>query len=80
MYKFIAAALLSFLCLTAFAEIKIYKGNSTYSGDCVATFRDRKLYKGNSTYSGDCIFTFSETPSPRILAAVMYFFYRGLFL
>ena len=42
------------------AQVKIYKGNSTYSGDCIATLSKGKLYKGNNTYSSDCIATFSK--------------------
>ena len=48
------------LILTLSAEVKIYKGNSTYTSDCIATYYRGRLYKGNSTYTSDCIFTFEN--------------------
>ena len=41
-------------------EIRIFRGNSTYSSDCVATYKNGKLYRGNSTYSSDCIATYYD--------------------
>ncbi|MBQ4314552.1 MAG: hypothetical protein IJC21_03820 [Lentisphaeria bacterium] len=39
-------------------EVRIYRGNSTYSSDCIATYSDGRFYKGSSTYSPDCFATY----------------------
>lgn len=62
MKKIIFCLVLLFTSQFAFSkEIRIYRGNSTYSSDCVATFYKGKLYKKNSTYSSDCIATFYQS-------------------
>ncbi len=63
-------------------EVRIYRGNSTYSSDCVATYKDGKLYRGSSTYSSDCVFTFSESVkySPALLTWIAYNYFKILFL
>ena len=38
--------------------IRIYKGNSTYSGNTIYTFDGRYVYKGRSTYSGNVLYTY----------------------
>ena len=48
------------LILTLSAEVKIYKGNSTYTSDCIATYYRGRLYKGNSTYTSDCVATYKN--------------------
>ena len=37
---------------------KLYKGNSSYSGDIILNKRDNKVYQGNSSYSGDILYRF----------------------
>ena len=62
------------------AQVKIYKGNSTYSGDCIATFSKGKLYKGNSTYSGDCVLTFTGSVAEQQIQSICCLFFRHFFL
>ena len=62
------------------AQVKIYKGNSTYSGDCIATFSKGKLYKGNSTYSGDCVLTFTGSAAEQQIQSICCLFFRHFFL
>ena len=50
--------LFALLPMLAAAQSKMYRGNSTYSGNILYTFDGKHLYKGNSTYSGNIIYTF----------------------
>ena len=52
--------LLNFVAFTLMADMKIFKGDSTYTRDCVVTFKDGKLYKGDSTYTRDCVVTYKD--------------------
>ena len=50
--------LLALIPIFTIAQSRIYKGNSTYSGNILYTFDGKYLYKGNSTYSGNILYTF----------------------
>ena len=67
------------LILTLSAEVKIYKGNSTYTSDCIATYYRGRLYKGNSTYTSDCVMTTSDYLHPALAAWLYYYYFRGAF-
>ncbi len=58
--KKIILLLLSVAALTVQAEIRIYKGWSTNSGDCIATYESGRIYKGWSTNSSNCIATYES--------------------
>ena len=78
MRKAVGILLLSFIAFTLMADVKIFKGNSTYTRDCVVTYKDGKLYRGNSTYTRDCMLTFSGPPSEALIAWLIFSFYRGM--
>ena len=40
--------------------VKVYKGNSSYSGDVICNVSNGKVYKGRSSYSGDIICNISN--------------------
>ena len=56
-HKTIMATL--FFCLafsSGFAQqVRVYKGNSSYSGDVICNLKGDKVYQGNSSYSGDVL-------------------------
>ena len=41
--------------VSSFAQVKVYKGNSSYSSDVICTLRGNKVYKGNSSYQSDIL-------------------------
>ncbi len=51
--KVLIAMLFCFAFISASAQVKVYKGNSSYSSDVICTLRGDKVYKGNSSYSSD---------------------------
>ena len=50
--------LLTLIPIFTMAQSRIYKGNSTYSGNILYTYDGEHLYNGNSTYSGNILYTF----------------------
>ena len=42
-----------FAFVFGFAQVKVYKGNSSYSSDVICNLKDNKVYKGNSSYTSD---------------------------
>ena len=46
--------------VSSFAQVKVYKGNSSYSSDIQFTIRNGKVYKGSSSYSSDVVFTIKD--------------------
>ncbi len=49
--------LLPFVTRTAAAEVRVYKGTSTFTSDIVCTVRDGKVYKRTSSFTSDVIAT-----------------------
>ena len=50
--------IMTFFCLaflSGFSQVKVYKGNSSYSSDVLCTLKDNKVYKGNSSYNNDIL-------------------------
>ena len=58
--KIIITLLLLFNSISSYSQVKIYKGNSTYSSDIIFTINDSKVYKGNSNYSVDILFVLRD--------------------
>ena len=44
-----------FAFVSGFAQVKVYKNNSSYSGDVICNLKGDKVYQGNSSYSGDVL-------------------------
>lgn len=59
--KRLTLIILTFLSVTAMAQVQFYKGNSSYSSDVLYTFDGKSIYKGRSTYSSDILYTFDGT-------------------
>lgn len=55
--KRILLLLVLLLPLGLLAQSRLYRGNSTYSGNIIFTFDGRHIYRGNSTYSGNILYT-----------------------
>ena len=47
--------LFCFAFVSGFAQVKVYKNNSSYSGDVICNLKGDKVYRGNSSYSGDVL-------------------------
>ena len=48
----------AFFCLafvSSFAQVKVYKGNSSYTSDVICNLKGDKVYKGNSSYQSDIL-------------------------
>ncbi len=55
--KRLTLIILTFLSVTAMAQVQFYKGNSSYSSDVLYTFDGKSLYTGRSTYTSDILYT-----------------------
>ncbi len=49
--------LLPFVTRTAAAEVRVYKGTSTFTSDVVCTVRDGKVYRKTSSFTSDILAT-----------------------
>ena len=64
MKRIIAIFITLILCamgeLWAFSgvTVKVYKGNSSYSGDVICNIKDGVVYRKSSSYSGDILYRF----------------------
>jgi hypothetical protein len=52
--------LLPFVTRTAAAEVRVYKGTSTFTSDIVCTVRDGKVYQGTSDFQRNILFTLRD--------------------
>jgi hypothetical protein len=55
--KRLTLIILTFLSVTAMAQVQFYKGNSSYSSDVLYSSDGKAIYKGRSTYSSDVLYT-----------------------
>ena len=51
---------LPFLLSAASAEVKIFKGTSSFTSDMLFTVRDGKVYDGTSNFRSDIRFTIDD--------------------
>ena len=58
--KVLIAMLFCFAFISVSAQVKVYKGNSSYSSDILYTVRKGKVYKGSSSYSSDVLFNIKD--------------------
>ena len=52
--------LLPFAVRGAAAEVRVYKGTSSFTSDVICTVRDGKVYKGTSDFQRDLLFTIRD--------------------
>lgn len=63
--------LLALIPLFTMAQSRIYKGNSTYSGNRLYTFDGKHIYRGRSTYSGNIFYTINGSIPIPVLVMTM---------
>jgi hypothetical protein len=54
------------------AQVKVYKGTSTYTSDVICTVADGKVYKKTSSYTSDIEFTIDGKLTVEEFVAVWY--------
>ena len=54
------------------SEGKIYKENSSFSGDMIANIQDGRIYKEHSSFSGDVLFTIHGEVTLEEFVAIWY--------
>jgi hypothetical protein len=55
MRQYLLISLIFFISSQINAQVKVYKGTSSYSGDVICNISSGKVYKKTSSYSGDVI-------------------------
>ena len=64
---------ITFIAFSLFgsAQVRLFRGNSTYSSNILYTFDGRHLYRGRSTYSSDILCTFSGAIPVAVLIYIL---------